>query len=185
MTVIDRQSNERANETDQAATSPEGDPGGVADPQAEMNAVVAQRDDYLEQLQRSRADFANFRRRVEGERSQAREFATRALLTQIVPVLDDLQRALAIMPEEQAGMPWAQGVVLIEKKLQTILDREGVLKVESLGMPFDPAVHEAVATDPGSTENVVVEVYQPGYRHGQSLLRPAMVKVGDKQAFNA
>lgn len=181
---MDRQAKEAVDETDRAA-GPEEDPNGASDPQADADAVVAQRDDYLEQLQRSRADFANYRRRVDGERAQAREFATKSLLTQIVPVLDDLQRALATMPDEQAGLPWTQGVVLIEKKLQAILDREGVLKVESLGMPFDPAVHEAVATDPGSTENVVVEVYQPGYRHGQSLLRPAMVKVGDKQAFNA
>lgn len=157
--------------------------GSIA--QADYEAVVAQRDQYLEQAQRALADLANFRRRVDQERAASREIATRGLLGQFVPIIDDLHRALAHVPESEKDSSWVQGVQLIEKKLMSLLEREGVTPIDALGKPFDPAFHEAVATEPGSTQNVVVEVYQTGYKHGNSLLRPAMVKVGDKPDFQA
>jgi molecular chaperone GrpE len=89
------------------------------------------------------------------------------------------------MPEDEKNSAWVQGVQMIEKKLTGLLEREGVTPVAALGQPFDPAVHEAVATEAGSKDNVVVEVYQTGYKHGQGLLRPAVVKVGDKPDFQA
>ena len=152
---------------------------------AEIEALKTERDEYLGQAQRALADFANFRRRSEQERVQAREIATRGLLGHLVPIVDELQRGLATMPEEEKGSAWAQGVQLIEKKLAALLEREGVIPVEALGKSFDPSVHEAVATEEGSTQNVVVEVYQTGYKHGQGLLRPAVVKVGDKREYQA
>lgn len=151
----------------------------------DVAALTAERDSYLDQLKRSLAEFANYRRRVDQERAQARELATRDLLRALVPIVDDFQRALAAVPEELRGNPWVQGVHLIERKLVALLEREGVTPIEALGQPFDPGLHEAVATEPGSTQNIVVEVYQKGYRHGQHLLRPAMVKVGDKVAESA
>lgn len=149
------------------------------DAEADLATIAAERDNYLDRLQRTLAEFANYRRRVEQERVQAREFATRDLLRQLVPVLDDLQRALGSVPEDQREAPWVQGVQLIEKKLLALLEREGVTPIDAVGQPFDPAVHEAVASDPGSGGQTVVEVYQPGYRHRNNLLRPAMVRVGD------
>jgi molecular chaperone GrpE len=151
--------------------------GEVADALAE---AMAQRDEYLDQLQRSRAEFANYRRRVDQERLQAKEKATKELLATIVPVLDDLQRALGSIPAEQAQTPWAEGVGHIARKFAGILEQAGVATVDALGAPFDPNLHEAVATDPGSAGSHVVEVYQTGYRLGGTLLRPAMVKVGDE-----
>ena len=145
-----------------------------------LESVTAERDNYLDQLQRTLAEFANYRRRVDQERNLAREFATRDLLRQIVPVLDDLQRALGSTPEDQRDAAWIQGVQLIEKKLVALLDREGVTPIDAVGQPFDPALHEAVASDPGSSGQTVVEVYQTGYRQRNNLLRPAMVRVGDK-----
>ncbi len=150
----------------------------------DMDAIVAERDAYLDQVQRGRAEFANFRRRTEQERSLIRELVSRELLAQILPIEDDLQRALRAVPAEQRETSWVQGVELIERKLSGILDRAGVTQFESLGQPFDPAVHEAVATEPGTSGGTVVEIFQPGYRLGQSLLRPAMVKVGDAPAEN-
>jgi molecular chaperone GrpE len=76
-------------------------------------------------------------------------------------------------------------VQFIEKKLGALLEREGVNPVDAVGQPFDPAMHEAVATEDGSTQNMVVEVYQPGYKQGDQVLRPARVKVGDKPTFQA
>jgi molecular chaperone GrpE len=144
-------------------------------------ALAAERDSYLDQLQRAVAEFANYRRRVEQERIQARELATRDVLRQLIPILDDLQRALGSVPEDQSETPWVQGVQLIERKLVSLLEREGVAPIDAVGQPFDPALHEAVASDPGSGGQTVVEVYQTGYRHRNNLLRPAMVRVGDKK----
>jgi len=151
----------------------------------DLASVIAERDDYLERLQRSLAEFANYRRRVEQERVRARELATSSILGQLLPIMDDLQRAISNMPEGQAESSWVQGVQLIEKKMSALFEREGISPIDAVGQPFDPSVHEAVATEDGSTQNIVVEVYQTGYRQGEQVLRPAMVKVGDKQDFQA
>ena len=162
----------------QAATPPtNGVEPEVGEP--DLATITAERDSYLDQLQRTLAEFSNYRRRVEQERVQAREVATRDLLRQLVPILDDLQRALGSTTEDQRETPWVQGVQLIERKLVSLLEREGVTPIEAVGQPFDPALHEAVASDPGSGGQTVVEVYQSGYRHRNNLLRPAMVRVGD------
>ncbi|MER3436708.1 MAG: nucleotide exchange factor GrpE [Chloroflexota bacterium] len=177
---------EHATETAEQAVTPEaaGQANGAAAPEAaetpDLATLTAERDSYLDQLKRSLAEFANYRRRVDQERAQARELATRDLLRALVPIVDDFQRALTAVPDELRHHPWVQGVHLIERKLVALLEREGVTPIDALGKPFDPGLHEAVATEPGSTQNIVVEVYQQGYRHGQHLLRPAMVKVGDK-----
>jgi len=165
--------------------------GNAADEQetatesVDLASVIAERDDYLDRLQRSLAEFANYRRRVEQDRVRARELATNVILVQLLPIMDDLQRAISNVPEDQTESSWVQGVQFIEKKLAALFEREGVTPIDAVGQPFDPAFHEAVATEDGSTQNVVVEVYQPGYRHGEQVLRPAMVKVGDKPEFQA
>jgi molecular chaperone GrpE len=153
--------------------------------QAEIETLKAERDQFEDQAKRALADSANIRRRAEQDQMKAREIATRGMLGHLVPIVDELQRGLASMPDDEKNSAWAQGVQMIEKKLIALLEREGVTPIEALGMPFDPAVHEAVATEDGSKDNVVVEVYQTGYRHGQGLLRPAVVKVGDKPDFQA
>jgi len=155
--------------TDEAAT-------GVGD----IATVTAERDDYLDQLRRSMAEFANFRRRTEQERAQIREIANQALLAQFLPVYDDLQRALSAVPEGRVDDSLVQGLRLVERKFWGSLERAGISTIDAQGQPFDPAIHEAVDSVAGSSADTVVEVYQPGYRLGQGLLRPAMVKVGGK-----
>jgi len=158
------------------------DGNGAAPPQPEEArdpaALAKERDEYLDQLQRSRAEFANFRRRTELERAQIREVANQALLAQLLPVLDDFRRALAAVPEAERDAALVQGLSLIERKFWGVLERAGVAPIEALGKPFDPAEHEAVESVPGTAADTVVGVYQDGYRLGQTLLRPAMVKVG-------
>ena len=167
-----------------AASSPAqtGGNGAATDETFDATTLVRERDEYLDQLQRSRAEFANFRRRTEQERGQIREIASQALLTQFLPVYDDLQRAMAAVPEEAREAPWLQGLTLIERKFAGVLERAGVTPIEALGQPFDPSLHEAVDTVPGSAADTVVDVYQTGYRLGQTLLRPAMVKVGSQES---
>jgi len=149
------------------------------EPLDELAMATTQRDQYLDQLQRSMADFANYRRRVDQERILSRKIATRDLLFDVVRIADDFRRALSAVPAADAAAPWLQGVALIERNLTSLLEREGVTQVEAAGQPFNPSMHEAVAVDPGSSGSTVTEVFQAGYWHGDQLLRPAMVKVGD------
>lgn len=146
---------------------------------SEVEKVIAERDDYLDQLQRSRAEFINFRKRSEQERMKLSEIVTANTLAQFLPVLDDFQRAVDAVPEEDKSSGWVTGITMIEKKFEGILERAGVVAIDALNQPFDPAVHEAVASEPESSGSTVVEVYQKGYKVGATLLRAAMVKTGD------
>lgn len=152
----------------------------VADDEAsELEQAIAERDDYLDQLQRSRAEFINFRKRTEQERQRLGEMFTASTLAQFLPVLDDFQRAVEAVPEEEKDSGWVTGIRMIEKKFEDILERAGVVPIDALNEPFDPSVHEAVATEPGTSGQTVVEIYQKGYKLGDTLLRAAMVKTGD------
>ena len=162
------------------ASDTDGDEGSDAETSGsglDLDAVLAERDRYLDQLQRTAADFANYRRRVEQERAQQRLAANEQLLREIVPVLDDLQRGLDALPPDQQDSKLAEGMHWVEQKFLTTLKKHGVTPIESLGQAFDPSVHEAVEADPAGGDTVVA-VYAPGYRLGDGVLRPAMVKVG-------
>src|ERR671912_2743831 len=129
----------------------------------DLEAVVAERDRYLDQLQRTAADFANYRRRTEQERAQQRLTANEQLLREIVPVLDDLQRGLGALPPDEQDSKLAEGMRWVEQKFLSTLKKHGVTPIESLGQTFDPSVHEAVEADPNGGD-MVVAVYAPGYR---------------------
>lgn len=181
---LNQNQSEEVGTRSQASPNADGAPASAEQAQAQavdVPALVAERDEYLDRLQRSVAEFANYRRRTEQERAQVRELANRALLTQLLPVVDDFQRALAAIPEDQRDTSWVQGMALIERKLWNVLERAGVSPIEAQGQPFNPAEHEAIASEPGTANDTVVDVYQPGYRLGEGLLRPAMVKVGGTQ----
>lgn len=145
----------------------------------QIGSIIQERDDYLDQLQRSRAEFANFRRRNDQERAMLRQLVSRDVLAQFLPVIDDLDRALSAIPEQERDSGWVKGITLIQSKLNGTVERLGVTKIDAVGKPFDPALHEAVSTEPGSSGSTVVEVYQSGYQLGDMLVRPAMVKTGD------
>lgn len=157
-----------------------GDEAAIGEVSGEhMETIIQERDEYLDQLQRSRAEFANFRRRNDQERAMLRQLVSRDVLAQFLPVIDDLDRALGSIPEEERNSGWVKGVNLIQSKLNGTVERLGVTKIDAVGKPFDPALHEAVSTEPGSSGGMVVEVYQSGYQLGELLVRPAMVKTGD------
>ena len=146
----------------------------------ELARAAAERDAYLDQLQRSVAEFANYRRRTEQERERAREQANTALLRDLLPVLDDLQDGLSHAPAGEPESGFVDGVRLVEQKFRQVLERYGVARIESEGAPFDPSLHEAVDFEPGG--DTVTAVYRQGYRAGPHVVRPAMVKVGRRQA---
>lgn len=142
-----------------------------------LETALAERDRYFDQLQRTAADYANFRRRTEQERAQQRLAANEQLLRDVLPVLDDLQRGLDAIPADEQDSKLAEGMRLVEQKLLNTLRRHGVTPIESLGLPFDPSVHEAIEADPAGGDTVTA-IYAPGYRLGDGVLRPTMVKVG-------
>ena len=129
-------------------------------------------------LQRMAADFSNYRKRNEAERTEFAKFAKADLITRLLDVLDGYDRALASVPEDVKGQPWVEGMWLVERKLRQILDAEGLEPVDSLGKPFDPYVHEAVAhVESDEPEGTVIAEHQKAYRLHDRVIRPALVTV--------
>jgi molecular chaperone GrpE len=150
-----------------------------------LESLTAERDQLIDQLQRSVAEFQNYRRRVDQDRLRMREIASQDVIRAVLPLIDDLQRALASVPQDQRETGFGEGITAIERKFLAILERNGVAPVGRIGDKFDPAFHEAVSTDESGQQSHVVEVYQTGFKQGESVLRPAMVKVGGELVYNA
>lgn len=143
---------------------------------AQLAEAQTKAQEYLDALQRERADFTNYRRRAELERDQTGRWTSGETIKKFLPVLDDLERALAHRP---AGDSWSDGIELVYRKFQSILDTAGVTRIEAEGKPFDPNLHEAIMQEPSAEHETgtVIAVLQQGYMHGERVLRPALVKV--------
>lgn len=144
----------------------------------EAKALAAER---LATLQRTAADFANFKRRTAEDRERELGLASESLLRKLLAVADDFDRALDAMPADLKGAAWIDGIVLLDRKLRALLESEGVTPIEAVGRPFDPREHEAIASVPatGRPDGEVVAELQRGYRVRDRILRPAMVAVAD------
>jgi molecular chaperone GrpE len=142
----------------------------------ELVAIAAQRDEYLALAQRTQADFENYRKRVAKEAAAAAERGVAKLTKELLPALDNLDRALEAAEEED---PLLEGVRLVRAELSAALARVGVESFDPKGEQFDPVHHEAMAQQPveGATSGTVAEVYQPGYRLNGTVIRPARVVV--------
>lgn len=134
--------------------------------------------DFKDGWQRARAEFDNFRKRIERENSLVYQNAAGNVIKRYLPVMDDLERAMQARP---ADLPWAAGIDLIYRKLQSILDSEGIKRIEAEGQVFDPNFHEAIAQEKCDDlpSGYVVAVVQNGYMLGDKVLRPAMVRVSE------
>jgi len=132
---------------------------------------------YLANWQRAAADLINFKKRSEQEKAEIAKFANAVLVMSLLPILDDFERALDNVSIKLAGFTWVDGIRLIQRKLQAVLESQGLSQIEALGNDFDPAVHEAVLSEEGE-EGKVIEELQKGYKFHERVLRPAMVKVG-------
>jgi molecular chaperone GrpE len=150
----------------------------VLGPESSPERDARDTEELTRDLQRVAADFANYRKRNEADRAEYVKFAKADLIAKLVDVLDGYDRALATMPREVQGQPWVEGMWLVERKLRQILENEGLQAVESLGKPFDPRVHEAVAhIESDQPEGTVIEEYQKAYRLHDRVIRPALVAV--------
>ena len=135
-------------------------------------------EDYLANWQRAQADFINYKRRTEQERGELNKFANATLILNLLPILDDLERAFTSIPLKIAKHDWADGIRLIERNLRAVLEAQGLAPIQALGEPFDPNFHEAIRQDKGK-EGIVMEELQKGYILGDRVLRPAKVVVGN------
>jgi len=122
------------------------------------------------------ADFQNYKRRADAEKADTYQNAVGSIVKRYLPILDDLERALAARP---ADLAWVEGIELIYRKLQAILEAEGLKRIEAEGQMFDPNVHEAILQEPseGYESGQVIAVVQNGYMLGERVIRPAMVRV--------
>jgi molecular chaperone GrpE len=146
---------------------------------AELAAAQLQAEESLATLQRTAADFQNYRRRTTEERERDAGLASEFLLLKVLALADDFDRAIEAMPTELAGDAWIDGVVAIDRKLRALLESEGIRVLEAVGRTFDPREHEAIANMPGTgrPEGEVVAEVQRGYRLRDRVLRPALVAV--------
>ena len=136
---------------------------------------------YLANWQRAQADLINYKRRSEQEKGEISKFANSALMLNLLPVIDDLERAFASIPPALAELSWADGVRLIERKLQASLEAQGLFPIKAVGETFDPHLHEAIRQDKGK-EGIVIEEVQKGYRLHDRVIRPSRVVVGNGEA---
>lgn len=152
------------------------DPGALVELENQLAAAQAQAAEYKDGWQRSVAEFQNYRRRVEAEKAETYQTAVGSIIKRYLPVLDDMERAMQARPAELA---WADGVELICRKLQSILEAEGLKRIEAEGQKFDPNFHEAIAQEPveGVESGTVIGIVRNGYMLGDRVIRPAMVRV--------
>jgi molecular chaperone GrpE len=157
-----------------------GDPSGAgSEDLVELRKRAEERDAYRSELQRARADFDNLQKRTRKERAGWEDQAVRRFVKDLLPVLDNFERALASMPEAGSQGPLEEGIRLTHQMMRRVLEDNAVSEIPARGEMFDPELHEAVAEEPVEDRPTgeIVDVLQKGYRHGDALLRPSRVKV--------
>jgi len=146
----------------------------------QLVAANTQSDEYLSALQRERAEFLNYKRRTAEERQRDLGLAGDDLIRKVLAVADDFDRAIDARPQELAGNSWAEGIAVIDRKLRSLLESEGVTEIDAApGRRFDPREHEAIANVPDTDrpEGEIVDEVRRGYRLRDRVLRPALVAV--------
>ena len=152
------------------------DNGALSVLESQLAEAQSQAAEYKDGWQRAVAEFQNYRRRVDADKAETYQTAVGSIIKRYLPVLDDMERALQARP---ADLAWAEGVELICRKLQTILEAEGLKRIEAEGQKFDPNFHEAISQEPkeGVESGTVIDVVRNGYMLGERVIRPAMVRV--------
>lgn len=154
----------------------------AGDVSKEIESLKKQCDDYFNRLARLQADFENYKKRVAKERDDMYQFALESIMKQILPVVDNLERAVAAFKSDQLDPKYSDGVEMVVKQLTDVLTKNGLKEIEALELEFDPNLHHAVMQVEccGDDENKVKEVLQKGYQLGCRVIRPSLVKVAVK-----
>ena len=143
-----------------------------------LTEAKAKAEENLAGWQRAQADFINYKRRTEQEKEETSKLANYTLILSILPALDNLERALTSIPPRLVKLSWVDGIRLIQRKLQTSLETQGISQIKALGEPFDPSFHEAMKQGKGK-EGIVIEELQKGYKLHDRVIRPSNVVVGN------
>src|SRR5512133_787818 len=160
-------------------TIPREDGELLEEKQQELEKTAAQAAANLDGWQRERAEFSNFKRRIEREQAQQHLVLTGEIIKKYLVILDDLELALKNKPKDGEGAAWAEGITLITRKLQSIIEAEKVECICENNVPFDPNLHEAISNEENADfeSGYIIEVVRQGYKLGERILRPAMVRV--------
>jgi molecular chaperone GrpE len=145
----------------------------------ELEEARSEAEEYLDGWRRTQAEFSNYKKRQRAEEGRVLELANAHLLRKLLPVLDDFERAITTMPDGIKKLTWIQGLLMVKRELEVVLESEGVEPIQTEGQEFDPYYHEAVTHEevPGYDEGQIVGEVQPGYVLGARVLRPALVRV--------
>ena len=152
------------------------DPGEIESLRQSLSAAEAKSAENLDGWQRAVAEFQNYKKRMERDRESEKAYMKGDLIKKVLPVLDDLERAMLNRPEQDA---WANGIELVTRKLKSILESEGLVRIEANGMAFDPNFHEAISYESieGVESGHIIAFVQNGYFLGERVVRPALVRV--------
>lgn len=185
--------NEEINDTAEEETVEEAEEAVAEEPETEKEKgsffkkkeMKDKKDEKIEELtdrvRRQMAEFDNFRKRTEKEKTQMFETGAKSIVEKILPVVDNFERGLAAVTEEEKGTPFVEGMEKIYKQMMTVLEEAGVKPIEAVGQEFDPNLHNAVmhVEDEEFGENIIAEEFQKGYTYRDSVVRHSMVKVAN------
>ncbi|ADL12145.1 nucleotide exchange factor GrpE [Acetohalobium arabaticum] len=153
----------------------------IEDLEKELERSEQEKEEYINKLQRQRADFSNYKNRVKKEKDNLKENATKELVSELLPILDNFERALASSAEDENLADFMEGMEMISRQLVKVLQQEGLEEISTVGEEFDPNLHEAVAKEPSEEyeSGIVIEELQKGYSFNGQVLRAAMIKVAE------
>ena len=185
--------NEEINDTAEEETVEEAEEAVAEEPETEKEKgsffkkkeKKDKKDEKIEELtdrvRRQMAEFDNFRKRTEKEKTQMFETGAKSIVEKILPVVDNFERGLAAVTEEEKGTPFVEGMEKIYKQMMTVLEEAGVKPIEAVGQEYDPNLHNAVmhVEDEEFGENIIAEEFQKGYTYRDSVVRHSMVKVAN------
>lgn len=160
------------------ATEPDAEAKDIGALQQALSEEKTKADANLAGWQRAQADFINYKRRAEQEKEETGRLANSLLVLNLLPILNDLERALTAIPDDLAELSWVDGISLIDRKFRTTLETHGLSTIKALGEPFDPNLHEAMMQGEGE-EGMVIKELEKGYKFRDKVLRPAKVVVGN------
>ena len=145
----------------------------------ELEKAQNEAKDYLDQLLRARADYANYKRRAEQDKQEMIRYGNAGLMKRLLPVMDDFERAFQALPHGLEKMTWLDGIALVQRKLELVLKNEGLEAIRVEGQKFDPATHEAISYEERDDmeDGAIIAEAQKGYKLGERILRPALVRV--------
>ena len=149
---------------------------------AQVKAAEERAQENLDRWQRAQADLVNYRRRTQFDREQELKFAGLPLITEMLRIFDGFDRAWKSLPVALRNLSWIEGIWMLDQQFQEIVRRTGLTRIDQVDQPFDPRLHDAIATEPGEGDPYVLEVFQAGYELHDRVVRPALVKAGPRQA---